>query len=151
MEKVVQDFQFHKFGAQYGRFLIAVADMAPKAMISDVSFHYDYKDPTTIRVSVDVPHDIAMLLKLQFSQELVKRPPPKPKEDSNDYISNLKNITLVKYRNNKINNDYLYDFENIKINKIKDYVDEDIEMYTYLKEYSKSLFTKKINNDDSWK
>jgi hypothetical protein len=114
MEKITQDFQFNKFSAQYGRFLIAVNDMAPAAKISDVSSYYT-TDSGTIYVSVDVSEDIAMLLKLQFGLELAKRPIVDTVDtvdtaDYEEYMYNLKslmkNYTVEEYKkNNKYIND----------------------------------------------
>jgi hypothetical protein len=143
METITQDFEFHKFSAQYGRFLIAVADMSPKSKISDVSFHYRWKDSDTIRVSVDVPHDIAMLLKLQFNQELVKRPPPTPR-DGEYRPGKTAMMKMVKYRKTTPVKDYTFDIEGY--NKIDEYNVKDTEMYNYLKEYSKN-----IDLEDWWK
>lgn len=80
MEKVKQDFKFSSlYSAEYGRWRYAVAEACPEVDVVACNDWYTWSANTTY-VTVEVPEDIAVLLKLQFGGHLVERPLVHPSE-----------------------------------------------------------------------
>lgn len=72
MEKVTQDFRFEKLSRVYGEFLIMCADelVMPKIVTSLHTLRTMFDEV----VSTTTTPDIAVLLKLRFSQYIAERP-----------------------------------------------------------------------------
>lgn len=108
METVTMDFSFPMTSREYGRFLVSAHDHLPGIRIRHVEAEYCYVPGKAI-VSVSVPKDIAMLLKLEFGGNIVKRPNMEMEK-----ISNMK-LEIFKARN--IKNKYSLELEFKNFNK----------------------------------
>jgi len=104
MEKVTMDFSFPMTSAEYGRFLVACHNHLPGINISHVETYHVYSPGRAI-VSVSVPENIAVLLKLEFGGSIVKRAEPDP---------GLVKIKIIKNRNSH-NKNYSVDIEKVLI------------------------------------
>lgn len=78
MEKVTQDFKFSFMAAEYGHFLVEIAESS--ILLSNVTSKYQYQETGHIYVSVEVPESLAVILKLRFGTYLVTRPNPDMEE-----------------------------------------------------------------------
>jgi len=106
MASIEQDFKFAPLSAAYGQFLVEVHSMDSHALLVNVTHHYGLTVVGSVVISVTTTEDIAMLLKLRFGTELVKRPEPKPEPELKMKI--LKNRNYGSSSNNK---KYYYDYE----------------------------------------
>lgn len=138
MGKVIFDFKFNPLSALYGQFLVDVHTAYPEVVVEDCSSHYPY-DSKIRYVTVSVPEDVAVVLKLTYMDCVTKRPPPPPKPDPEDSsYNNLKYIkmNILKQRNNIYKE---YELE-------KEYYFEEKMKYMADLEYQKSMQQVKLIN-----
>jgi hypothetical protein len=98
------DFEFDVKSLDYGKFLQEVHESCPGIEIKDVSSCYLRKSGFSY-VSVEVPENIATVLKLRFGQYIKQRPMPVEEDDFEkikEIIKGIKNITYP-YDNPYIN------------------------------------------------
>lgn len=85
MEKITLDFHFPKYSIEYGRFLLTCRETDPDIEINDISNEYPGVYRTGyLFVTVDAPESLAIILKLQFGNELRTRPLPTTTEKDTD-------------------------------------------------------------------
>jgi len=73
MEK--QDFKFKKLSIELGQFLVTINEIYPEVVIEDASKFYEF-NPSHEFISIQVPEEVAVLLKLKFGDYLIERPLP---------------------------------------------------------------------------
>ena len=73
MEKITLDFEFIKNSRLHGDFLISCYDEDPDILITDISRYYEWR-PGSCFLSVEVPEEFAVFLKLQNGKQLRVRP-----------------------------------------------------------------------------
>lgn len=112
MDKITQDFKFASlYSAPYSKWLSTVYEAVPDVTVASVNDWYSYS-PNTTYVSVTVPEDIAMLLKLQFGGHLVERPAIHPKDVEKESFNNgMAKMKILKKRMD-ISNNIWYDYKN---------------------------------------
>jgi hypothetical protein len=116
METVTIDFSFPMTSREFGRFLVAAHDHFPEIKIVHVEAHYAYTPGKSI-VSVSVPNHVAMLLKLEFGANIVKRP-------EIDF-QKIVNIKLIKNRNTKNEHKFIrMDYSKFKFEDFKESFNE---------------------------
>ncbi len=111
METVTMDFAFPVMKELYGRFLVTLYGHCEDVKVVDVRSFYPYEEDMAF-VSMEVSHDIAMLLKLQFGNNIRKRPMLKMDPFEESYL----NLKILKSRNNEPHY-FKMDYE-AKLNKI---------------------------------
>jgi hypothetical protein len=104
METVTMDFAFPVMKEIYGTFLVTLYRHFEDANVEDARSFYPYEKDTAI-VSVEVPHDVAMLLKLQFGGNMRKRP-----DAEMENLSMMK-LEILKARNIEKKYNFEYEFK----------------------------------------
>jgi hypothetical protein len=75
METITLDFELRMYSYEYGRFLTMCYEGYPHVVVSNGSPHFwNYYNPNHQIVTVDVPHELAIVLKLAFGNCLKIRP-----------------------------------------------------------------------------
>jgi hypothetical protein len=131
MDKIRQDFKFTSlYSAPYGKWLATIYEAVPDVAVTAVNDWYPYTANAT-HVSVTVPEDIAMLLKLQFGGHLVERPAIHPAElqKENDQYKYKMKFLKERHIKEEDNKNYVWhDYESNNSLKegiiLKDYYDK---------------------------
>lgn len=110
METVTMDFEFPLLEKIYGTFLVTLYGHLEDAKVINARSFYPDEPSSQIILSVTVPEYIAMLLKLQFSGNMRKRPP----------FPELSKFKMNKIMEFKIFENYNYDNQSF----IKNYTDD---------------------------
>lgn len=151
METVTLDFEFKKFSHEYGRFLVLCHE-SDTLVVDAVPFHWNYYNPACLLVGVDAPTELAIILKMTFSDNRKRRPTTaelewkrkevlarqeeemKKKDEYNSYkkIINTKDYYFAK---NKC--DYKFEDEFLEYKKIE-------LLYEDLKAYSNEYIIKAL-------
>lgn len=111
METVTMDFSFPKTSRDYGRFLVTSHDHFPEIQIRHVEAHHTHA-PGRVIVSVSVPEHIAILLKLEFGANIVKRPDLSMKGVSEYHFIKLK-LKEKNLSKNNIDLDFEFNIKNL--------------------------------------
>lgn len=93
---VTIDFEFPTYSRTMGEFLLYLYDNYPTGKAEEVGIHYPYK-PDTQYLSVTVPEDIAILMKLKFSAELRVRPLREKNNNDDDYYKTSLKKSIKNY------------------------------------------------------
>lgn len=78
MEAIEIDFDFDVHSYKYGRFLTVCYESYPEVLVKDVTLRHVLFNSGTKIVSVNVPEDLATILKLQFGDHIRIRPEVDP-------------------------------------------------------------------------
>ena len=112
------DFAFPVMKELYGRFLVTLYGHCEDVKVVDVRNFYPHEEDTAF-VSMEVPLDIAMLLKLQFGNNMRKRPMLK----MDPFEGSLLNLKILKNRNEPQYFKMDYEAKLNKIIKFKEYTE----------------------------
>lgn len=111
METITLDFEFKQYSYEYGRFLTMCYEGYPHVVVSNASLHYwNYYNPNHHLLTVDAPHELAVMLKLTFGDRMRIRPTPEELQRLRDEVKILEDKESIYYSHygmkNKIKNEY---------------------------------------------
>jgi hypothetical protein len=128
METVTLDFEFKPYSYEYGRFLTICHEGYPDAVVSNGSAHFwNYYKPNHQMMTVDVPAELAVILKLTFGDHLRVRPSVAEMERlKRELIASSKDTDSI-YKHINSNKKIEPEYEDYKL----------INIYNELKEFTK--------------